>query len=139
MKRLIYFQLVFFTLLFSLLYLVKYREVNIRTTPNNFCMEQYRSFSTSDDDDNKLSSTIKESQQNLQPTIFAQISSQNPRNKGLQLEFVEKENLTEINILMTEFNSSFPSLITVLNTLLLENYFFSFLSIPIRGPPLCIL
>ena len=36
-----------------------------------------------------------------------------PRNMGLQLEFVENENLTEIHILMTEFNSSFTSLITV--------------------------
>ena len=32
---------------------------------------------------------------------------------GLQLEFVENENLTEIHILMTELNSSFVSLITV--------------------------
>ena len=36
-----------------------------------------------------------------------------PRNMGLQLEFLENENLTEIHILMTEFNSSFTSLITV--------------------------
>ena len=41
---------------------------------------------------------------------------------GLQLEFVENENLTEINILSAEFNSSFPSLITVdILNILLEN------------------
>ena len=37
-----------------------------------------------------------------------------PRSmRGLQLEFVENENLTEIHIFMTELNSSFASLITV--------------------------
>ena len=34
-----------------------------------------------------------------------------PRN--IQLEFVENEHMTEIHILMTEFNPSFTSLITV--------------------------
>ena len=41
------------------------------------------------------------------------ILSNKPRKKGLQLEFVQQENVTEINVLVTEFNSSFASLITV--------------------------
>ena len=47
----------------------------------------------------------------------SEILSHKPRiwkpMEGLQLEFVENENLTEIHILMTELNSSFVSLITV--------------------------
>ena len=33
---------------------------------------------------------------------------------GLQLDFVENENLTEINIMMSGFDYSFASLITVI-------------------------
>ena len=46
------------------------------------------------------------------------------RQAGLQLEFLENENLTEIYILMSEFNSSFTSLITVVNTYVLVLYGF---------------
>ena len=44
-----------------------------------------------------------------------------PRNIDLQLEFVENGNIIEIHVLRTEFNSSFPSLITVDILYLLEN------------------
>ena len=49
--------------------------------------------------------------------IKKQNPSWKPRNIDLQLEFVENGNLMEIHILRTEFNSSFPSLITVNITL----------------------
>ena len=73
-------------------------------------------------ENNTISSPTEDSQQNFYSTIFSQVSSRKPRNMGLQLEFVENENLTEINILSAEFNSSFPSLITVdILNILLEN------------------
>ena len=36
------------------------------------------------------------------------------KQTGLQLQFVENENLTEINILITRLNHSFASLMTVI-------------------------
>ena len=60
-----------------------------------------------------LQKFTQDSPKNVPSSIFAQNLSQKPRNIGIDLEFVEKENLTEIYILTTDFNSSFASLITV--------------------------
>ena len=62
---------------------------------------------------------IKDSQKDFHSTISDKLLSNKPQigepgNIGLQLEFVENENQREIYILVTESNSSFSSLITVI-------------------------
>ena len=51
----------------------------------------------------------KEKLSNDSLSSLSSINHQQIRNLGLELEFVENENLTEINISTTEFNSSFAS------------------------------
>ena len=68
-------------------------------------------------------SPIKDSQKDFHSTIPDKIFSNKPQigetgNIGLQLEFVENENQREIYILVTNSNSSFSSLITVIFTII---------------------
>ena len=119
MKGFRYLPIIFFTLL-NFLFLIKFREevqILFISFPSSYSMFQVF-LATSDRVTIQNPSPIKDAQKDFHSTIIDEIfsnkaQSRKPKTVGLRLELVENENMTEINIFLTESNSSFSSLITV--------------------------